>query len=124
MNLVNNFFAQQEAPIKETLLAIKKIILDLDKDIGHQWKYGMPFFSYKGKIFCYLWIHKKYKQPYLGMVEGKRFDEPFLIQENRLRIKIMLFNQSEDLPKLEIETIINKAIGFYKTGEIPLPKTK
>ena len=43
------------------------------------------FFCYKGKMFCYLWVHKKNKQPYLCIVEGKYFDEPFLIQEGYLK---------------------------------------
>jgi len=40
-----------------------------------------------------MWIHKKYKQPYIGIVEGTQFDERLLIQENRSRMKIILFEQ-------------------------------
>jgi hypothetical protein len=80
----------------------------------------MPFFCYKGKMFCYLWFHKKHKQPYIGIVEGKRFDEPFLIQEDRSRMKIMLFDPNEDLPLQTIENILQKAINLYKTGEIKI----
>ncbi|WP_394363687.1 DUF1801 domain-containing protein [Flavobacterium anhuiense] len=83
-------------------------------------KYGMPFFSYKGKMFCYLWIHKKLKEPYMGIVEGKHFDEVFLIQENRSRTKIMLFDVNEDLPLKQIEIIIRKAIDLYKTGIVKI----
>ena len=78
----------------------------------------MPFFCYKGKMFCYLWIHKKNKQPYIEIVEGKHFDESFLIQENRSRMKIMLFDVNEDLPLKNIEMTIQKAINLYKTGLI------
>ncbi|WP_240628101.1 DUF1801 domain-containing protein [Flavobacterium anhuiense] len=80
----------------------------------------MPFFSYKGKMFCYLWIHKKLKEPYMGIVEGKHFDEVFLIQENRSRMKIMLFDVNEDLPLKQIEIIIRKAIDLYKTGIVKI----
>nr|WP_244511796.1 DUF1801 domain-containing protein [Flavobacterium anhuiense] len=80
----------------------------------------MPFFSYKGKMFCYLWIHKKLKEPYMGIVEGKHFDEVFLIQENRSRTKIMLFDVNEDLPLKQIEIIIRKAIDLYKTGIVKI----
>ena len=80
----------------------------------------MPFFCYKGKMFCYLWIHKKYKQPYIGIVEGKHFDEPFLLQEARSRMKIMLLNSDEDLPLEQIEMVIEKAINLYKTDIIKI----
>jgi hypothetical protein len=120
MRELDNFYLQQDEPIKGTLLALRKIILQQDEDVTNTWKYGMPFFCYKGKMFCYLWFHKKHKQPYIGIVEGKRFDEPFLIQEDRSRMKIMLFDPNEDLPMQTIENILQKAINLYKTGEIKI----
>lgn len=120
MRELDNFYLQQDEPIKGTLLALREIILQQDKDITNAWKYGMPFFCYKGKMFCYLWLHKKHKRPYIGIVEGKRFDEPFLIQEDRSRMKIMLLDPNEDLPLTTIENILQKAINLYKTGEIKI----
>lgn len=120
MRELDNFYLQQDEPIKGTLLALRKIILQQDEDVTNAWKYGMPFFCYKGKMFCYLWFHKKHKQPYIGIVEGKWFDEPFLIQEDRSRMKIMLFDPNEDLPLQTIENILQKAINLYKTGEIKI----
>lgn len=114
------FYLQYEEPIKGTLLALRGIIMQQDKDITTTWKYGMPFFCYKVKMFCYLWVHKKYKHPYIGIVEGKRFDESFLIQEERSRMKIMLLDPNKDLPLKKIETILQKALNFYKTGEIKI----
>jgi hypothetical protein len=120
MSALDDFYLKQDEPVRGTLLALRKIILRQDKYITNAWKYGMPFFCYKGKMFCYLWVHKKYKQPYIGMVEGKRFDESFLLQEERSRMKIMLFDPNEDLPLQTIESILQKAIGFYKTGVIKI----
>ncbi|WP_406843661.1 DUF1801 domain-containing protein [Flavobacterium soyae] len=116
MKQLDDFYLNQEEPIKGTFLALKDIILKQDKDITHVLKYGMPFFCYKGKMFCYLWIHKKLKQPYIGIVEGKHFEESFLIQEKRSRMKIMMFNSEEDLPLEKIELVIQKAINLYKSG--------
>ena len=121
MKSLDDFYLQQDEPIKSCLLALREMILSQDKEVAGFWKYGMPCFCYKGKMFCYLWIHKKYEQPYILLVEGKRFDDPELITENRSRMKIMLFNPSEDLPKDRIEKILQKALSFYKSGEI---KTK
>jgi len=120
MRELDNFYLQQDEPTKGTLLALREIILEQDKDVTNAWKYGMPFFCYKGKMFCYLWFHKKYKQPYIGIVEGNRFNEPFLIQEVRSRMKIMLLDPNEDLPLQTIENILQKAINLYKTGLIKI----
>ena len=118
MKQLDDFYLNQEEPIKGTLLALKEIILKQDKDITNVLKYGMPFFCYKGKMFCYLWIHKKLKQPYIGIVEGKYFEESFLIQEDRSRMKIMLFDADEDLPFERIEKVLQQALNLYKSGII------
>lgn len=118
MKQLDDFYLKQDEPVKGVLLALREIILKQDHEITHVLKYGMPFFCYKGKMFCYLWIHKKYKQPYIGIVEGKHFDEPFLLQEARSRMKIMLFDVDEDLPLEQIETVIQKALNLYKSGII------
>ena len=114
MNALEHFYEQQPEPIKSCLLALRKIILNQRKDISHALKYGMPFFCFKSKMFCYLWIHKKHKLPYIGIVEGKHFDEPFLMQEDRARMKIMLLDPNEDLPLQQIRDIIQKAIRLYE----------
>lgn len=124
MKQLDNFYLQQTEPTKAVFLALKEIILKQDSNISSTLKYGMPFFCYKGKMFCYLWVHKKHQQPYIGIVEGKHFDEPFLIQENRSRMKIMLFNPNKDLPVNKIAAIVNKAINLYKTGIIKTNSTK
>ncbi|MFD2942353.1 DUF1801 domain-containing protein [Flavobacterium notoginsengisoli] len=116
MKQLDDFYLNQKEPIKGIFLALKEIILKQDKDIRNVLKYGMPFFCYKEKMFCYLWIHKKLKQPYIGIVEGKHFDEVFLIQENRSRMKIFILDSKKDLPLEQIEMIIQKAINLYKTG--------
>ncbi|WP_264537800.1 DUF1801 domain-containing protein [Flavobacterium sp. N1736] len=118
MKQLDDFYLKQEEPIKGALLALKEIILKQDKDITNVLKYGMPFFCFKGKMFCYLWIHKKLKQPYIGIVEGKYFDEPFLIQESRSRMKIMLLDSEQDLPTEKIEMVLQKALNLYKSGII------
>lgn len=118
MKQLNDFYLKQEEPIKGSFLALKEIILKQDNNITNVLKYGMPFFCYKGKMFCYLWTHKKFKQPYIGIVEGKHFNESFLIQEARSRMKIMLLDSDEDLPLERIENVIQKALNLYKSGLI------
>jgi Domain of unknown function (DU1801) len=120
MNAIDNFYLEKEEPIRACLLALREIILSQDKDIAAAWKYGMPVFCYKGKMFCYLWIHKKEKAPYIGLVEGKSCNHPQLISEKRSRMKIMLFDPNEDLPVKTINAILQHAINLYKSGQIKI----
>lgn len=99
------------------MLALRALILRFDPDITEQWKYGMPFYYYNNKMFCYLWIHKKYKQPYIGIVEGNRIDHPLLIQEKRARMKIMLLDPEKDVPVKVVSRILKQARESYKKGK-------
>lgn len=120
---LDNFYLQKDEPIRGCLLALKDIILKQDENVSAEWKYGMPFFCYKGKMFCYLWVHKKYHQPYIGIVEGQRFDHPGLIIEKRSRMKIMLFEADKDLPIKTINDILKQALDLYRTGIIKLNRS-
>ena len=120
MKAIDDFYQQQDEPVKGLLLALKQIILAQDENITNVLKYGMPFFCYKGKMFCYLWVHKKTGKPYIGIVEGKWFDEPFLIREDRSRMKIFLLDPDSDLPVHQIKQLLKKAIDLYKTGVIKI----
>jgi len=113
MKEFDSYFLKQSEPNRSCLLALRDIILALDKSITPAWKYGMPMFCYRDKMFCYLWIHKKYKQPYIGIVEGKRIDHPSLLQEKRARMKIMLIDPNKDIPIKTIKSILKQALQFY-----------
>ena len=109
----DNYFMQQEEPSKSSLLVLRKIILSYNTNITEAWKYGMPFYCYRGKMFCYIWVHKKYKQPYPGIVEGNKINHPLLIREKRARMKIMLIDPLQDIPVKIIESVLKKAMALY-----------
>ena len=121
MKALDNFYLRQEESVRGVFLALKALILAQDKEVTSELKYGMPFFCYKGKMFCYLWVNKKTGQPYIGLVEGKYFTQPFLLQEKRSRMKIMLLDPNRDLPVQTISTLIKQALDLYRTGVIKLP---
>jgi hypothetical protein len=111
---IDNYYLEKNEPVKSCLLFLRQYILDFDTNITEAWKYRMPFFCYKGKMFCYLWVHKKNGLPYLGIVEGRKIDHPQLIIEKRSRMKIFLIDPNADLPMEIINEIIKTALSFYK----------
>jgi hypothetical protein len=111
---IDNYFLEKEEPVKSYLLTLRDYILQYDKDVVEAWKYRMPVYCYKGKMFCYLWVHKKYHQPYLGIVEGKKIKHPDLIQEKRARMKIMLFDPTKDVPLKTIDAILKATLSLYR----------
>ncbi len=114
MKELDHYYMQQEEPVRGCLLALREIILAQDENLSPAWKWRLPFFYYKKQMFCYLSFHKKYKQPYLAIVEGRQLDHPALLAENRTRIKIMLIDPEEDLPVETIEEILQQALALYR----------
>jgi uncharacterized protein DUF1801 len=110
----DNYFLQNEEPFKSCLQSLREYILQLNDSITEKWMYGMPFYYYKGKRFCYLWIHKKYLKPYIGIVDGKWIYHPELLSEKRTRMKILLIDPGKNLPVKKIRAILREVLAQYK----------
>lgn len=113
MTPLENYYTSLKEPLQSCFLALRTIILGIDEAITPEWKYKMPFFYYKKKIFCYLWIDKKTKEPYIGVVKGLQVNHPKLELGNRKMIPILRLKASEDLPVNTIKTILTAAIKQY-----------
>lgn len=119
---IDHYYLTKDEPVKSCLLALKEIILKQNANISAEWKYGMPFFCYNGKMFCYLWVNKKLNWPYIGIVEGNKIEHPDLIMEKRSRMKILLVDPDKDIPIKKIEALLKCVIHLYISGLIPLNK--
>lgn len=107
---IHQYYQSQPAPIRVTLLALRDLILAQHPDLKEDWKYGMPFFVLRKKMFCYLWVHKTLGLPYIGLVDGKLIDHPALLQEKRARMKILLVNPAEEWDLGEIQEVLRMAL--------------
>src|SRR5215467_16305740 len=114
MREIDEYFAGNEEPVKGYLLALRQHILNLDENISELWKYKMPFYAYCGKRFCYLWVDKKTNWPYLGIVDGRIFDQPQLTLGGRSRMKIMLLDPNKDIPLRTIDEVLKRVLKLYK----------
>ncbi|MEJ1238523.1 DUF1801 domain-containing protein [Chryseolinea sp. T2] len=112
MREISEYYHKQPEPIRSCLLGMRDIILKHDSEIVEAWKYRMPMFMYKGKMFCYLWIRRNEPVPYLGIVNGKLVNDPDLIQEKRARMKILLIDPGRDIPVRKIRRILTAAMGI------------
>ena len=111
---IDAYFHEKEEPVKTCLLFLRERILSSDQHITEAWKYGMPFYCYNGKMCCYLWVHKKHLQPYIGIVEGKSIEHPDLIIEKRARMKILLIDPNKKMEVKKIDAILAAVIALYK----------
>ena len=110
---IDNYYIEKDEPVKGCLLFLRQHILNYDSNITEAWKYRMPFFCYKGKMFCYFRMDQKKGIPYLGFNDGKWVEHPALTFEQRSRIKILLIDPAVDLPLETINSILKMAIKLY-----------
>ncbi|MBI3518831.1 MAG: DUF1801 domain-containing protein [Bacteroidetes bacterium] len=111
---IEKYYLEKEEPIKSCLQFLRQHILDLNPNITEAWKYGMPFFCYNGKMMCYLWIHKKYGQPYLGIVEGAKINHPDLLVEKRARMKVLLVDPTKNILVRKLNRILEEMMALYR----------
>jgi hypothetical protein len=118
MRELDVFYLEKEEPIKSCFLILKEYILNYDKNITEAWKFRMPFFCYKGQMFCYFRINKKDGMPYIGFTEAKRIDHPGLVSGDRARIKILLVDPAEGLPPGTLNAVLKAAINLCNSGSV------
>jgi hypothetical protein len=111
---IDNYFLNQEEPIKSCLQFLREHILQIDINVTETWRYGAPFYNINGKRFCYLWTHKKFKQPYIGIIKGLQINHPDLLQEKRVSMKILLIDPLKDIPIKKIDRILKEVLALYK----------
>jgi uncharacterized protein YdhG (YjbR/CyaY superfamily) len=110
INAVDTYFLNLQEPDKSCMLFLRTWILKQHPQITESLKYGMPFYSFNKKMFCYLWKSKTHPFPYIGFVNGNLLHHEDLIQEKRARIKILLLNPNKDIPIKKLKSIFSEAI--------------
>jgi hypothetical protein len=110
MNELNQFYLTQREPFKSCLLGLRDIILAVDKDITPKWEFNLPFFYYKEKMLCYIWIHKHYKCPYIAFANGDMLDDKELLEKKRINMKLLLVNEYSNLPEKKIKKLLRKLL--------------
>ncbi|MBL7951792.1 MAG: DUF1801 domain-containing protein [Flavobacteriales bacterium] len=117
---LERFYSARPDGVRNYLQDLRELILAHDPHITEGLKFGMPFFLYRKKMFCYLWTRKESGQPYFGVVEGQRLFHPELIQEDRARMKILLLDPKKPIPVRTITSILQEAITIYTSGQVKL----
>lgn len=111
---IDNFFLQRTEPLKGCLEYLRHFMNNYNPGITEEWKYKLPFYYYKGKMFCYFWIDKKTQQPYIGVVEGGRIDHPLLVAGERKRMKVIYIDAAQDVPTDVLTEVLDMALKYYK----------
>ena len=92
---LQHYYFKQPEPIQGCLLALKDIILGIDKQIVQRRKYQIPFFYYKEKSLGFLWVYRK--KIMVGFITDKSV-LPHEREPHKNKVETMLIAPSEDIP--------------------------
>jgi len=98
---LENYYLRHPEPIQGCLLALRDLILHVDDRITHERKYQIPFFYYKGKKLCFLWVNKK--KLLLGFIIDKTIYPVIAGVKRKDDFETLQIDPNLDLP---VETII------------------
>lgn len=108
----DNYFEKIAEPAQSCLLSLRSYLLAHDAGLEEKWKYGMPFYCYKNRMFCYLWVDKKSGWPYIGIVNGLNVQYPGLVLQQRKKMKVFYIDPAHDLPLKDINNILALALDI------------
>ncbi|MEQ8240397.1 MAG: DUF1801 domain-containing protein [Cyclobacteriaceae bacterium] len=111
---LDEYFETKQEPMKSFLLALKDVILRYDSAMMISWKWRTPFFSFGEKMICYFSIQNKTKRPYLGFGFGSELHHPALLSEGRKMIKVLYFDENEDVDVDLVYEILDEAVQTAK----------
>jgi hypothetical protein len=109
---LENYYLKQPEPIQGCLLALKNIILSVDKEISHRRLYQIPVFYYREKKLAFLWVHRK--RLLFGIITDKnilKFPEGVRRKD---QYETMEVDPAKDIPIDNIIDRIQGQINLYR----------
>jgi hypothetical protein len=110
---LKNYYLKQPEPIQGCLLALKSLILGIDGQITHVRKYQIPFFYYKGKKLCFLWVNKK--KLMIGFIIDKAIYPVTDGTKRKDEYETLQIDPNADLPVEVIFDNLHRRIKLYES---------
>jgi len=108
---LDNYYLNHSEPIQGCLLALKHIILNTDSHISETRKYQVPFFYYKSKKLCFLWVNRK--KLLLGFVTDKTIYPVVDGLRRKDGMEMVQIDPNKDLPIDMISEKLHQLINIY-----------
>lgn len=112
---LENYYFRQPELIRESLLAMREILLGMDRQISHRQRFKIPFFYYREWRLAFLWV--KDKKIMLGILTDLRSIPQNDRKSRRDEMDFIILDPNEDFPIKEISEKINDRIMYYNNLE-------
>ncbi|WP_224483373.1 DUF1801 domain-containing protein [Robertkochia aurantiaca] len=114
MNPAENYILNQPEPYRSILLVLQVLIEQkVDKDLDLRFKYGIPFYYYRDKPFCYLNRSGTYVD--MGFNRGSLLEAHQHLMEgrNRKMVRSLRYHFPEEIDAEIVEGVLTEARMLY-----------
>ena len=110
---LESFFRLKPEPQQSCLYFLRSIITNCHPEIRETYKWRLPYYTLKGKTFCYLWIDKTNDFPYVCFTRGAEMAHPELEKGERKKMKAYYIDPYQDIDVKTLSDILNEAMALY-----------
>lgn len=115
MKLTDEYIFRQPEIQQSILLHVISVVKKVLPDAELLLKYGVPYFYYKKRAFCYLAHSQKKGYVDVGFARGFKLkkNQEFLVDENRNTVKSLRYYSLESIDNAILEDVIKEAADLY-----------
>jgi len=111
INNVQEWFDAAPDGKREMLVALRKMVRDLNSRIVEEIKWSRPCYSINGKFFCYLFLTKNHVT--LGFEKGSSLTDPGnFLEGSGKELRHIKFHTLAELDQPAIQQLIKEALNF------------
>jgi hypothetical protein len=116
MKPAQEYIFHQPEKYKDVILHVCSLIERILPEAELLFKWGVPYFYYKKKPFCYLAPNHKKGFVDIGFAKGFQLqqNQEFLVDEKRNTVKSLRYSSLETIDNKVLEDVIVEARSLYK----------
>ncbi|PWA08680.1 DUF1801 domain-containing protein [Flavobacterium laiguense] len=116
MKLTDEYIYRQPEKYQVMLLHLISVFERAIPELELLFKWGMPYFYYKKKPFCYLAPNHKKGFVDVGFARGFQLkrNQDWLVDEKRNTVKSLRYFSSEAIDNAVLDDVILEAVTLYK----------
>lgn len=116
MKPTQEYIFRQPEKYQVIVLHIIDVVREIIPEVELLFKYGIPYFYYKKKPFCYLAPNHKKEFVDVGFARGFQLkqNQKFLIGDNRNTVKSLRYFSLEEIDNSVLTSVIEETMSLYK----------
>ena len=116
MKLTDEYIFRQPEKYQAILMHLISVFEQKIPELQLLFKWGMPYFYYKKRMFCYLIANSKKGFVDAGFARGFQLkgNQNSLVDENRNTVKSLRYYDLEEIDNVVLIDVIEEAMTLYK----------